>query len=197
MVTSRACLCRCAFVLRSHVGRVVFTSLHDGGVSKRLKHPPLALVRELLVQLQPGTSLKTDGSRAPRLRGRHHASHTFNPNSRLMLILPRRRTYRRPFRRRRRSVTRLAVGLPTSRMVTSIRIQCSSHRSSRSVPVRDSRLLRSLWEPVLLSSLLCASDMRQISTSVPVHFKYLSQTPSHRTVQPLVFPRVVLRAIAG
>ena len=51
-VTSRACPCRCAFVLRSHVGRVVFTSLqHDEGVSKRLEHPPLALVRELLVQL--------------------------------------------------------------------------------------------------------------------------------------------------
>ena len=64
-VTSRACLCRCAFVLRSHVGRVVFASLqHDEGVSKRLKHLPLALVCALLVQLQPGTSLKTGGSRA-------------------------------------------------------------------------------------------------------------------------------------
>ena len=44
MVTSRACLCRCAFALRSHVGRVVFTSLQpDEGVSKRLEHPPHAL----------------------------------------------------------------------------------------------------------------------------------------------------------
>ena len=34
----RACLCRCAFALRSHVGRVVYTSLqHDHGVSKRLE----------------------------------------------------------------------------------------------------------------------------------------------------------------
>ena len=55
IVTSRACLCRCAFVSRSHVGRVVFTSLqHDEGVSKRLEHPLLALVRELLVQIQNG-----------------------------------------------------------------------------------------------------------------------------------------------
>ena len=65
-VTSRACLCRCAFVSRSHVGRVVSTSLqHDEGVSKRLEHPHLALVRELLVQLQQGTSLNTGGSRGP------------------------------------------------------------------------------------------------------------------------------------
>ena len=63
------------------------------------------------------------------------------------------------------------------------------HPVARSVPVRDS-LLQSLWEPLLLSSLLCTSDMRQISTSVPVQFKYLSQTPSHRTVQPLVFPEL-------
>ena len=43
VVTSRACLCRCAVVLRSHVGRVVFTNLqHDDGVSKRLEQPPLA-----------------------------------------------------------------------------------------------------------------------------------------------------------
>ena len=71
IVTSRACLCRCAFVLRSHVGRVVYTSLqHDEGVSKRLKHPPLALVRQLLVQLQPGTSLKNGWiASSSRLRG--------------------------------------------------------------------------------------------------------------------------------
>ena len=89
IVTSRACLCRCASVLRSHDGRVVSTSLqHDEGVSKPLKHPPLALVPELLVQFQPRTFPKTDGSqRSPR---------TFNPNFWLMLILPRRRTFRPP-----------------------------------------------------------------------------------------------------
>ena len=46
--------------------------------------------------------------------------------------------------------------------------------TSTHIPVRDSRLLRSTWEPLLLFCLLCTSDMRQISTSVLVHFKYLS-----------------------
>ena len=105
MVTSRACQCRCAFVLRSHVGRIVFTSLqHDEGVSKRHKHPPLALVRDLLVQLHPGSSLNTDGSRAPPSAWTSPCvvslvqgfPHTFNPNFRFMLILPRRRTFRPP-----------------------------------------------------------------------------------------------------
>ena len=103
IVTSRAGLCRCAFVLRSHVGRVVFTSLkHDEGVSKRLKHPPLALVRELLFQLQPRTSLTMDGSRAPPCAWTspcvasfvQSSPRTFNPNFKLMLVLPRRRTFR-------------------------------------------------------------------------------------------------------
>ena len=97
--------CRCAVVLRSHVGLVVFTNLqHDEGVSTRLEHPPLALVRELLVQLQPGTFPKPNGSRAPPsawtppcvaslVQG---SPHTFNPNFWLMLILPRRRTFRPP-----------------------------------------------------------------------------------------------------
>ena len=104
-VTSRACLCRCAFVLRSDVGRVVFTSLqHDEGESKRLEHPPLAQVRELLVQLQPRTSLKTGGSRAlpsawtsPCVASLVQVSpRTLNRNFSLMLILPRRRTFRPP-----------------------------------------------------------------------------------------------------
>ena len=57
--------------------------------------------------------------------------------------------------------------------------------------MRDSRLLRSLWEPLRFSSLYCTSDVRQLSSSVPVHFKLLSQTPSHYTVQPHVSPRDV------
>ena len=44
--------------------------------------------------------------------------------------------------------------------------------------MRDGRLLRSLWEPLLLSSLHCTSDMRQISTSVPEH----SMLPWHSMV---------------
>ena len=112
-----------------------------------------------------------------------------------MLISPRRRTFRPP----------LALSLTTtvcdeargkSPNVTDDDQPHVSHRSSRSVRVRDSRLLRTLREPVL-PSLLGTSDMRQISTSVPVQIKYLSQTLSHRTVQPLVFPIIILRTIAG
>ena len=61
-------------------------------------------MRELLVQLQPRTSLKTDGSRAlpsawtsPCVASFFQGSpRTLNPNIRLMLVLPRRRTFRPP-----------------------------------------------------------------------------------------------------
>ena len=128
--TSRACLCRCAFRLAiARWSRRFHQSPVRRGVSKRSKHPALALVRELLV-----TSPNPDGSRAPL------SAWTSPCVASPCANLSRRRTFRpalAPFRRRLRSVTRLAVGHPTSQVMTkpmSIHIQLfiSSFLSFRS-----------------------------------------------------------------